>query len=66
LEKIQNLKQNMISLRKSIWPVREIINTLQRTDSDIINQDTQIYLRDLYDHTVQIIDTIETFRDIIA
>lgn len=66
LPKIQSLKQELISLRKSIRPVREIINTLQKTDSDLIDDELQKYLRDVYDHTVQIIDTIETFRDIIS
>ncbi len=66
LPKIQNLKQELIMLRKSIWPVREIINALQKTDSDLIHDELQNYFRDVYDHTIQIIDTIETFRDIIA
>lgn len=66
LHKIQNLKQNLIILRKSIWPVREILGALERTESDLIDDRLQAYLRDAYDHTVQIIDTIETFRDIIA
>lgn len=66
LPKIQNLKQELIWLRKSIWPVREIINSLQKTDSDLIHDELHTYLRDVYDHTIQIIDTIETFRDIIA
>ena len=66
LPKIQYLKQELIALRKSIRPVREIINTLQKTDSDLIHDELGTYLRDVYDHTIQIIDTIETFRDIIA
>ena len=66
LPKIQYLKQELIALRKSIRPVREIINTLQKTDSDLIHEELGTYLRDVYDHTIQIIDTIETFRDIIA
>jgi len=66
LPKIQNLKQELILLRKSIRPVREIISSLQKSDSDLIDEELQKYLRDVYDHTIQIIDTIETFRDIIA
>lgn len=66
LIKIQSLKQQFIILRKSIWPVREILSLLQRTESDLIDDNLQVYLRDAYDHTVQIIDTIETFRDILA
>lgn len=66
LQDIQRLKQNLITLRKSIRPVREILGALERTESELIDDKLQAYIRDAYDHTVQIIDTIETFRDIIA
>ncbi len=63
---IHGLKREMIYLRKSVWPLREVINSLQREESDIIQKDTHIYLRDLYDHTIQVIDTVETFRDMTS
>jgi magnesium transporter len=63
---IHGLKREMIYLRKSVWPLREVINGLQREESDIIQESTGIYLRDLYDHTIQVIDTVETFRDMIS
>lgn len=66
LPKIQLLKQNLITLRKSIWPVREMIAGLQRYESEFIHEELTTYFRDLYDHTVQIVDSIETFRDIIS
>ena len=66
LQKIYNLKREMIYLRKSVWPLREVINGLLREESKLIKKDTHIYLRDLYDHTIQTIDTIETFRDMIS
>ena len=66
LQKIYNLKREMIYLRKSVWPLREVINGLMREESKLIKKGTHIYLRDLYDHTVQVIDTIETFRDMIS
>jgi magnesium transporter len=66
LPKIQNLKQKLIILRKSIRPVREVINSLQQSESDIISENLEKYLRDIYDHTIQIIDTIETSKDIIS
>ena len=56
----------MLFLRKSIWPLREVINGLQRGESALIKESTAIYLRDVYDHTIQIIDTIETFRDLLS
>ena len=66
LKEIQELRQEMISLRKSIWPLREVINTLVRDDSPLISADVTVYLRDVYDHTIQVIDAIETFRDMIS
>ena len=66
LSQIQTLKQNIILLRKSIRPVREILSFLQRFESRLFSQDLATYLRDLYDHTVQIADGLETFRDTLS
>ena len=63
---IQGLKKEILFLRRSIWPLREIINTLTRGESDLIHEDTVIFLRDVYDHTIHIIETIETFRDMLS
>ncbi|MBU0533866.1 MAG: magnesium/cobalt transporter CorA [Candidatus Omnitrophica bacterium] len=65
-QKIHNLKREMISLRKSIWPLREIISNMQRGESKLIYKSTMIYLRDVYDHTIQVIDSVETFRDMLS
>jgi len=66
LQTIHNLKRDMIFLRKSVWPLREVISGLERTESSLIEESTVIYLRDVYDHSIQVIDTIETFRDMIS
>jgi len=66
LQGIHNLKRDMIFLRKSVWPLREVISGLERTESSLIKESTGIYLRDVYDHSIQVIDTIETFRDMIS
>jgi len=63
LPTIYNLKRDMLFLRKSVWPLREAISSLQRTDSPLVTETTKIYLRDVYDHTIQVIENIETFRD---
>jgi magnesium transporter len=63
LHQIHRLKREMIVLRKSVWPLREVISSLQRTESKLISKVTSIYFRDVYDHTIQVIDTIESFRD---
>ena len=66
LNKINQLKKDMIFLRKSVWPLREVINNLERSESPLIKESTTIYLRDVYDHTIQVIDTLETFRDMVS
>jgi magnesium transporter len=66
LQSIHNLKREMIFLRKSVWPLREVISRLERGGSALIQESTMVYLRDIYDHTIQVIDTIETYRDILS
>lgn len=66
LQAIQHLKREMIFLRKSVWPLRETIGGLERTESKLIQKSTVIFLKDVYDHTIQVIDTIETFRDMLS
>jgi len=66
LQQIHNLKREMMSLRKSVWPLRELLSGLQRAESSLINESTAIYMQDVYGHTIQIIDTIESFRDMVS
>ncbi len=66
LQTIHGLKRQMIFLRKSVWPLREVINRLERWESPLIQKSTDIYLRDVYDHTIQVIDAVETFRDTLS
>jgi len=66
IQQIHSIKKEMIFLRKSVWPLRELINGLQKSESSLIKESTQIYLRDVYDHTIQIIDTIESLRDTVS
>ena len=63
LQNIHNLKRELIFLRKSVWPLRDVISRLNRAESSIIQEATEIFIRDLYDHTIQVMDTIDTFRD---
>ncbi len=66
LKVIHDLRRQSISLRKSVWPLREVVSCLERMESKLINKTTNIYLRDVYDHTIQVIDSIETFRDMLS
>jgi magnesium transporter len=66
LQVIHHLKREMIFLRKAVWPLREVVGGLERGESSLIKESTRIYLRDVYDHTIQTIDTIETYRDMVS
>ncbi len=66
LHDIHYLKREMIYLRKAVWPLREVISIFSRSDSDIVQESTRIYLRDVYDHTIQVIDTVESYRDMVS
>jgi len=66
LQTIHNFKRELIFLRKSVWPLREVCSSLERGDSNLIREKTAIFLRDMYDHTIQVIDTTETLRDIVS
>jgi magnesium transporter len=63
---IHHLKREMALLRKSTWPLRELLGALERSESPLIDESTKLYLRDVYDHTIQVIDTVETFRDVLS
>jgi magnesium transporter len=66
LESIHNFKRELIYLKKSLWPLRDLINTLERGECSLILDKTTIFFKDVYDHTIHIIDTVETYRDLAS
>lgn len=66
LDQIHRIKRNMILLRRSLWPQRDVVSRLLRDSEDWISETTHLYLRDCYDHTVQILDLVESYRDMSA
>jgi magnesium transporter len=66
LLELYHLKREMIYLRKQVWPLRDMINNMVRSETNLINPSTDIYLRDLNDHVTRIIDTVETYRDLLS
>ncbi|HEY9601152.1 MAG TPA: magnesium/cobalt transporter CorA [Allocoleopsis sp.] len=66
LQKIYKIRRELLALRRAIWPLRDAINTLIRGGSDLVSPDVQIYLRDCYDHTVQVMDMVETYRELAS
>jgi magnesium transporter len=63
---IYTLKRELLFLRQSVWPMREAASVLERMDSPLIADNTKIYLREVYDHTIQAKDNVETYMDISA
>ncbi len=66
LQTIHALKRELLFMRKSIWPLREAIGSLEHGESGLIREGTRVYLGDVRDHAVQVMDTIETFRDMVS
>lgn len=66
LHDIHRLKRDVLLLRRAVWPLREVIAALERSDSALIGDDMRIYLRDIYDHTVHTIETVDTLRDMLS
>jgi magnesium transporter len=65
-KQIHDLKRELLVLRRAIWPQRDLINTMLRDDSPHVSKETRLYLRDSYDHAVQVMDMVETFREIAS
>jgi magnesium transporter len=66
LNEIYVLKRELILLRHSVWPLREVISRLNQDNSDFVEPTTQIYIREAYDHSIQVIETLESYRDILS
>jgi magnesium transporter len=66
LHKIHQMKRQMILFRRSVWPLRESVGSLLRGDSVVIQKETMVYLRDVYDHIIHAIDSIEIYREMLA
>jgi magnesium transporter len=63
---INSMKKQLLIVRKSLWPVRELINSMVRSESPLITDPVVIFIRDIYDHTVELIETMESFRDVLS
>ncbi|MBD2431186.1 MULTISPECIES: magnesium/cobalt transporter CorA [Fischerella] len=66
LRKIYKVKQELLQLRRAIWPQRNLLHTLIQDDNEIISNEVRVYLRDCYDHAVQVIDMVETYRELAS
>ncbi len=65
-QKLHELKRKTLLIRRAVWPLREAISALEKEESSLIHKSTKPYLRDVYEHTIQVIDAVETFRDLVS
>ncbi|WP_193075095.1 magnesium/cobalt transporter CorA [Pseudomonas sp. FME51] len=66
LARIHHYKREMLLLRKSIWPLREVLSRLSRDEGTLISEETRLYLRDVYDHAIHVMDSIDTIRELLV
>ena len=66
MQQIHALKREMIILRKAVWPTREVVSGLERADTPLLGHEIAHFLRDVYDHTIQVVDAVESFRDMLS
>jgi len=66
IHRIHRFKQKLLTLRRAVWPLREVVGAIVRSESDLLGERNKVFWRDLYDHTVQVIDMVETSRDSLA
>ncbi len=64
--RINDLRRELILLRRTVWPVREMLSVLDRTESKLLQPETRPYFRDIYDHAVQVLDIVESLRDVLG
>ncbi len=64
INEIHEVKRELLLLRRAVWPMREVVNTMQREPHECLSETTRTYLRDVYDHLIQIMDIIETYREV--
>ncbi|MGC1442439.1 MAG: magnesium/cobalt transporter CorA, partial [Burkholderiaceae bacterium] len=66
VRQLHQLRRDMLALRRVIWPTRELVNTIIRDETPIVTEATRLYFRDCYDHVIQLMDIVETYREVAA
>jgi magnesium transporter len=66
MARLHHLKRELVALRRSVWPVRDVINGLLRAETPLIQAETRVFFRDVYDHSVQVIESVEALRDVVS
>jgi len=66
IQEIHHFKRGLLALRRAVWPMREVLGAIAKCEASVVSAETSVFWRNLYDHTVQVIDMVETSRDTLA
>jgi len=66
LGRVHELRRELVYMRRNVWPLRDVVIALERSETDLVSDDARVYIRDLHDHVVQVIESTENFRDVLA
>ena len=66
MRKLQQLTRKLLVVRRAVWPLRDVLTSLMRTESELIREDTRFYLRDVHDHALRVLEAVETLRDVVS
>ena len=66
MRKLQQLTRELLVVRRAVWPLRDVLTSLMRTESELIREDTRFYLRDVHDHALRVLKAVETLRDVVS
>ena len=66
MRKLQQLTRELLVVRRAVWPLRDVLTSLMRTESELIREDTRFYLRDVHDHALRVLEAVETLRDVVS
>jgi magnesium transporter len=66
LRGVQQLRDEILLVRRSVWPLREVVSLLEKAESPLVDKSSSFFFRDVYEHTIQVMDTVDTYRDILS
>lgn len=66
LAHVHQLRRELVYMRRNVWPLRDVVSALQRSETEMVSDDVRVYIRDLQDHVVQVVESMENFRDVLA
>ena len=66
LSRVHQLRRELVYMRRNVWPLRDVVIALERSETEVVSDDVRVYVRDLHDHVVQVIESMENFRDVLS